>query len=56
MPVSGTVIEVNEDLDAHPDLVNNEPYDSGWMIKIEMKDAAELDALMTVDQYKEHIS
>jgi len=56
MPVSGTVIEVNEELDAHPDLVNKEPYDGGWMIKIEMKDPAELDALMTVDQYKEHIS
>ncbi|MGQ1946352.1 glycine cleavage system protein GcvH [Geofilum sp. OHC36d9] len=56
MPVSGTVIEVNEELDAHPDLVNKEPYDGGWMIKIEMKDPAELDALMTVNQYKEHIS
>jgi len=56
MPVSGTVIEVNGELDAHPDLVNKEPYDGGWMIKIEMKDPAELDALMTVDQYKKHIS
>jgi glycine cleavage system H protein len=56
MPVSGNVIEVNEELDAHPDLVNKEPYDGGWMIKIEMKNVSELDTLMTVDQYKEHIS
>ncbi|HEY72932.1 MAG: glycine cleavage system protein H [Chloroflexi bacterium] len=47
--VSGKVAEVNEELEWEPDLVNNSPYDEGWLVKIEITDAAELDNLMKAD-------
>ena len=50
-PVSGKVIEMNEALDADPALVNKDAYGEGWMIKIEMSDPAELDALMSAEEY-----
>ena len=46
MPVTGEVLEINGALDAQPELVNNDPYGEGWIIRIAVKDAAELDALM----------
>lgn len=55
MPVSGTIIEKNEKLDAQPDLINKDPYGDGWMIKIEMTNPAEYDELLSPEQYKEHI-
>jgi len=51
-PVSGTVTEVNTQLEDEPDLVNSHPYDDGWIIKIEMKDASELNDLLDIDEYK----
>ena len=47
--VSGKVAEVNEELEWEPNLVNESPYDSGWLVKIEMPNAAELDNLMKAD-------
>lgn len=55
MPVSGEVLEVNAALDDAPELVNKEPFGEGWIIKISVKDAAELDGLMSAEQYKEFI-
>ncbi len=55
MPVSGTIIEKNDKLDAQPDLINKDPYGDGWMIKIEITNPAEYDALLSPEQYKEHI-
>ena len=55
MPVSGEVLEVNEALDGAPDLVNSDPYEAGWMIKIKFSDASEFDSLLTAEQYKEII-
>lgn len=55
MPVSGKVVEVNPELEAQPDLVNKEPYDGGWMIKVEVADSSELEDLLTAEQYKELI-
>ncbi len=52
MPVGGEVAEFNEDLADDPELVNKDPYGKGWMIKINMSDAAELDELMDADAYK----
>ena len=46
MPVTGEVLEVNGALDAQPELVNNDPYGEGWIIRIAVKDATELDSLM----------
>jgi glycine cleavage system H protein len=47
--VSGKVTEVNEELEWEPNLVNESPYDEGWLVKIEMSDAAGLDNLMKAD-------
>ncbi|HYQ55753.1 MAG TPA: glycine cleavage system protein GcvH [Draconibacterium sp.] len=52
MPVGGEVTELNEDLADDPELVNKDPYEKGWMIKIKMSDTAELDDLMDADAYK----
>ena len=52
MPVTGEVLEVNEALDGQPELVNNDPYGKGWMIRIAVKDAAELDTLLDAEGYK----
>lgn len=55
MPVSGEIIEVNEELEDAPEKVNESPYEDGWMIKIKLSDTSELDSLMSADEYKEHI-
>lgn len=52
MPVSGEVLEFNEALNDHPELVNNDPYGEGWMIKISIADPAELDTLMDAAAYQ----
>ena len=52
MPVSGEVLEINEALDAQPELVNNDPYGEGWIIRISVKDAAELNKLMDAAAYQ----
>jgi glycine cleavage system H protein len=56
MPVSGEILEINEKLEANPELVNKDPYGEGWMIKISLKDPAELDSLLTPGQYTELIN
>lgn len=56
MPVSGTVLEVNAALEDTPEIVNKDPYGEGWMIKISIEEPAELNDLLTADQYKELIS
>ena len=52
MPVTGEVLEINGALDAQPELVNNDPYGEGWIIKIRVKDPAELDSLMDAAAYE----
>jgi glycine cleavage system H protein len=52
MPVSGKIVEINANLESAPESVNKDPYGSGWMIKVEMTNPAELDALMDADKYK----
>lgn len=51
MPVGGKVIAINEGLEDSPELVNNEPYGGGWMIKVEASDPSELETLMNADAY-----
>ncbi|MDR1983527.1 MAG: glycine cleavage system protein GcvH [Prevotellaceae bacterium] len=53
MPVSGKIIEINQSLESAPELVNNDSYGEGWMIKIEMSDAGELNNLLSAEQYQE---
>ena len=54
-PVSGEVIEVNEKLVNSPELINKEPYGEGWILKLKIKDAKELDTLLTADDYEKLI-
>ena len=51
-PVSGRVIEVNAELQERPELVNEEPYEAGWMLKVQLSDSSEMDSLMSADQYE----
>ena len=55
MPVSGEITEVNEALESNPDLVNNDPYGDGWMVKIKIADKSEVESLLSAEQYKEVI-
>ncbi|RLD41644.1 MAG: glycine cleavage system protein GcvH [Bacteroidetes bacterium] len=52
MPTGGTVVEVNEDLTDEPEDVNKDPYGKGWLIKIKIEDASELDSLLSPAAYK----
>jgi glycine cleavage system H protein len=52
MPVGGEVAEVNPALEASPELVNKDPFGAGWLIKISISDPAELDGLLSADQYQ----
>lgn len=52
-PVTGEVVAVNEELADNPELVNKDPYHDGWMFKIRIKDTAELDELMSAEDYRE---
>ena len=52
-PVSGTVKAINQELESNPEKVNNEPYESGWIIEIEISDKNELEKLMSPEKYIE---
>lgn len=54
-PVSGQVVEINEELPDAPEVINTSPYEDGWMIKIKLEDPSELDALMDADAYQEFL-
>ncbi|UEG52993.1 glycine cleavage system protein GcvH [Mucilaginibacter daejeonensis] len=51
MPVNGKVLEINPMLDSQPELVNSDPYGDGWMVKVSLADAAEVDGLLSADDY-----
>lgn len=53
MPVSGEILEFNENLESSPEVVNSDPYGEGWMIKIKITDSSELDQLLDAAAYKE---
>ena len=55
MPLTGKVLEVNKELDASPEKVNSDPYGAGWMIKMEVKNPADANKLLSAAQYKELI-
>lgn len=54
-PVSGEVIEVNDDLADAPELVNEQPYDGGWIFKVKLSDGGEMDDLLDADAYQEAV-
>lgn len=55
MPVGGEILEVNPKLESNPEVVNQDPYGKGWMIKIKLINPAEVKDLMTADEYKQTI-
>ncbi|MGB5553403.1 MAG: glycine cleavage system protein GcvH [Flavobacteriaceae bacterium] len=52
VPLSGEIIEFNEALESEPEKVNADPYGEGWMVKIKMSDASQIDTLLSADDYK----
>lgn len=54
-PVTGRVVEVNQPLLNAPELINEDPYNDGWLIKVEVKDASDLKDLMSADEYKGYV-
>ena len=56
MPIAGKVIEINEELESKPEIVNSDPYQKGWMIKVEMADDPGLKDALSAEDYKNLIS
>ncbi len=56
MPLSGEIIEFNEGLEDEPELVNSDPYEKGWMIKIDISDSSQIEGLLDAEAYKELIT
>ena len=56
MPISGEILEFNESLETNPEKVNDNPYEDGWMIKIKISDASELEDLLSPEDYENTIS
>src|SRR3990172_6487877 len=50
-PVSGTVLAINPELENHPSVINEDPYNDGWMIEVRLKDDSEIKSLMDMDEY-----
>lgn len=55
MPVTGTIEEVNSQLDASPELVNQDPYGEGWMVKVSLSSVSDLDSLLSAEDYKTQV-
>jgi len=55
MPLSGEIIEFNEELEDAPETINKDPYGAGWMIKINLSDASQINELLSAEEYKELI-
>ncbi|MFD2969428.1 glycine cleavage system protein GcvH [Sphingobacterium bambusae] len=56
MPVKSTVLAVNDAIDSSPELVNTDPYGDGWIIRVKLSDVADVEALLSADQYKAEIN
>lgn len=55
LPVAGTIKEVNPILEKQPELVNNDPYNQGWMVKMQVNDPAEVEKLMSAEEYQQMV-
>jgi glycine cleavage system H protein len=56
LPIDGTVTEVNPNLNSNPELVNNDPYGKGWMAKVKLSNAADVESLMSAEAYQNLVS
>lgn len=55
MPVSGEIIEFNTELESNPEVVNSDPYGAGWMVKVTISDASQVDSLLSAEAYADLI-
>ena len=55
LPLTGKILEFNEELEGEPEIVNSDPYGEGWMIKLELSDESQLDALLSAEDYQKVI-
>lgn len=55
LPLSGKITEMNDNLEDNPELINDDPYGEGWVIKMEIKDTSEIEELLTAESYKDLI-
>ena len=55
MPISGEIVEINENIDSKPEIINSSPYDDGWLIKIKILKNSEIDSLLSYESYKKII-
>ena len=56
LPVAGEIVEVNDGLNDTPEVVNNDPYKGGWMVKVKMNNPGEADAMLSAAEYEEYLS
>jgi len=56
MPISGEVLEKNDDLEDAPETINSDPFEAGWIIKVKMSDVSELDNLLSAEEYNKKIN
>ncbi|MCT1530614.1 MULTISPECIES: glycine cleavage system protein GcvH [Sphingobacterium] len=56
MPVTATVLSVNDAIDSNPELVNSDPYGEGWIIRVKLNNAADVDGLLSADAYQSEIN
>ena len=54
-PVSGSIKKINSNLDSNPELINSDPYNDGWIVKIKIEESSEIDGLLDLDSYNELI-
>ena len=52
IPISGSIIEINDKLESEPELINSDPYGEGWIVKMKISDSTEIDSLLSDDNYK----
>ncbi|HEY9030702.1 MAG TPA: glycine cleavage system protein GcvH [Kangiella sp.] len=55
-PLAGTILEVNEELEDSPELINSDPYGDGWMFKMKLVDADDMDSLLSAEEYSDEIA
>lgn len=56
LPVTSTILEVNDAIDSSPELVNSDPYGEGWIIRVKLANAADVDNLLSADEYKAEVN
>ena len=56
MPVTGTVLEVNDKIDSAPELVNQDPYGDGWLVRVKLNNAADVEGLLSAEDYEAQVA